>query len=199
MTGWTMAVSRMPVVRCVPLPRRRNRRWGRVEDTRGSALVETALMLPVLLFLMLNMVNLGFYIYGWLTVNNAARAAIQYHVYSGVAVGFLGQPTYAQVCANVWYPDVSSLPNRGTGNVSTCTWQNITLKLCSKTGSAAAVCTGTGPDVPSADPSTYTVYSANVTYTFTPVFAAFTLPVVNIPLTILPASVHEQVVMRSMQ
>lgn len=194
-----MAASLTHVVRSVPLPSRRTTRWNRAPDARGSALVETSLMLPVLLFLMLNMVNLGFYIYGWLTVNNAARAAIQYHVYSGVAVGFLGQPTYGQVCANVWYPDVSSLPNRGTGNSTSCTWQNITLKLCSKTGSAAAVCTGTGPDVPSADPSTYTVYSANVTYTFAPVFSAFTLPVVNIPLTILPASVHEQVMMRSMQ
>ena len=58
------------------------------DRSRGQALIEAALLLPMLLVLMLNGINFGLYIYAWVTVNDAARAAAEYAVDNGVATGF---------------------------------------------------------------------------------------------------------------
>jgi len=44
---------------------------------RGSALVEASLLAPLLFFLFLGLTNFGFFVYAFITVGNAARAAAQ--------------------------------------------------------------------------------------------------------------------------
>ena len=161
--------------------------------SNGTALIECAFVIPILLLLMRNCVNFGAFIYSWITVDNAARSALEYQVYSGVAVGFPSAPSFTQVQA-VFNTDVSSLPHYSAG-------VNPTLKICSKFNTGAAVCNGTGSaSIPSdPEPTVFTIYSADVAYTYTPIFAAFNYPSLGISLTIPPTVLHRQVVMRSLQ
>jgi hypothetical protein len=138
--------------------------------------------------------------FGWITVNNAARAAAEYQVYNGVAIGFPAKPSFSQVQCNVWYQDVSSLPNKGVGNAGNCTWSNVTIEICSNRNGTVN-CNGTGTYAPPADPepSQYTLYSVDVAYNYAPLFSAFSVPALNVFLTLPPTTIHQQVVMRSMQ
>jgi hypothetical protein len=166
-------------------------------ECAGQALIETAVSIPLLVLLMLNAINFGFYMYGWVTVNNAARAIAEYRVYNGVAVGFPPVPTLAQVQC-VLYDEVSTLPKKGSG--SNCVWANVTLRICSNKNGTVS-CTGSGSYTPPADvePARYALYSAEISYTFTPVFPYLVIPVIKAPLTIFPATIYRHVLMRSMQ
>jgi hypothetical protein len=169
---------------------------------RGQALVETALTLPLLILLLVNAVNFGFYIYGYITVNNAARAIAQYRVYNGVAVGFPRTPTPAELNC-VLNHEVSSLPNKGspgTCGSASSGWPNITVRICSNRNGTVN-CTGGGSYAPPADvePSRFALYSAEVTYTFTPVIPPFVVPGINVPASLFPTTIYRHVLMRSMQ
>src|SRR5689334_16870203 len=52
----------------------------RRHTSRGQALIELALILPLLLLLIVNVVNFGGLLYAWITVSNAARAGAQYSI-----------------------------------------------------------------------------------------------------------------------
>lgn len=164
---------------------------------RGQALVEAAISIPLLLLVLLNAVNLGFYLYCWITIDNAARALAEFRVYNGVAVGLPSAPTLAQLNC-VLYQEVSTLPWKGVG--ANCVWANVTLRICSNRNGTVS-CTGGGTYVPPADPEPrrYALYSAEVTYTFTPVFGSFVVPVFGVPLTILPTNIYRRALMRAMQ
>jgi hypothetical protein len=170
----------------------------------GIALIETALTLPLLLLLFLNLINFGFYIYGWITVNNAARAAAEYQVYNGVAVGFPGVPAFSQICSGVWQSDVSSLYSTGASTGS-CGWTNVTLQICSNRNGATS-CSWSGSGAPPSlsmpsdpEPTLHVLYMADVVYHYSPIIPVGTLPVVNVPLTLGPSIIERQVVMRGMQ
>jgi hypothetical protein len=171
-------------------------RFAAVRSCAGTALVETALVLPLVLVLMLNTVNFGIYIYAWITLDNAARAAAQYRAYNGIVVNFAGAPTFAQIQALICGAggDVSHLPNFS----ATCA--NPTLEICSNKN-GAVTCNGSGSHTSFADPepARYTVWEADLTYTYTPVFSSFTIPYMNVSLTLPAGTLHRQVTMRSMQ
>lgn len=157
--------------------RRRKRR------TRGAALVEATLVLPMLVLLMMNTLNFGMYIYAWVTVNNTARALLLYRVYSGVVVGFPPIPSVTQM-QSVVTTETSTLPNHGS----------ITWGICDN---ANGTITTEGPAAPAsclADPTAptqYTSYTAQVTYTFLPLAAGLTPR--------LGGTITRQVSMRSME
>jgi hypothetical protein len=172
--------------------RAKSRIPARVKSTRGTALLEAALLMPVLLLLILNMANFGAYIFAWVTVNNAARAAAEYSAYNGVVVNSPSQPTFAQIQTLV-NTDVSSLPNSA----------NTTLQVCISTGTPP--CSGTCPTGDCAtpadpEPALYTINYVDVEYNYTPLFNAFNIPSLGISLT-LPLSpvIHGHAAMRSMQ
>jgi Flp pilus assembly protein TadG len=153
---------------------------------KGTALVEFTLVFPVFLLLMLNAVNFGFYIYAWVTVGNAARAAAQYQSYNGVAVGSPNAPSYSQVSSPLFADDTSSLPNTPT------------LTICRRnTDGSVTVWGGSGscasiPTDPESSP--YALWTVTVTYNFTQLLASSAIGIYS-----LPTSIQQQVVMRSMQ
>src|SRR4051812_36932366 len=91
----------------------------RGRSTEGVALLEAALIMPFLVMLMLNKANLGMYIYAWVTVNNAARAVLEYRVYNGVVLGYPSAPSATQL-GNVVTAEVSSLPNKASVTWAVC-------------------------------------------------------------------------------
>src|SRR5260370_40711787 len=106
---------------------------GRGRSTEGVALLEATVALPLLVALMLNVANFGMYIYAWVTVNNAARALVEYRVYNGVVLGFPRAPSVTQM-QNLVTTEVSSLPSS----------VGVTWVVCINSN-GASTCQGPGP------------------------------------------------------
>ena len=157
---------------------------------RGQALAEAAFAFPLLVLLFVNAVNFGVYIYGYITVDNAARAIAQYRIYNGVAAGFPRTPTLGEL-NQVLYDEVSGLPLKGTDGGNT--WGNISLRICSNRNGTVSCTTG-GSYVPPADaePARFALYSVEVSYNFTPVIPPVTIPG-------FPSTIYRVVLMRGMQ
>ena len=161
------------------------------DSSEGVALVEAALVLPFLVMLMLNVANFGMYIYAWTTVNNAARALVEYRVYTGVVLGYPPSPTVTQM-QNLVSAEVSSLPNKASVSWTVCSNANGTT-ACQGPGTAFT------PDPDPVSPTQYRAYSARVSYTFQSLFSPLTLPLGYQVAGLSPGSFYRQVSMRSMQ
>src|SRR5689334_24555138 len=101
---------------------------GRGRSKKGVALLEAAVALPLLVALMLNVANFGMYIYAWVTVNNTARALLEYRVYTGVVLGYPPTPSVTQM-QNLVTDEVSSLPNKASVSWAVC-WKKNTTTTC---------------------------------------------------------------------
>lgn len=84
----------------------------RIRGRRGSAVVETALMMPWLVFLFVGVMDSGFYSYAAISVENAARAVA---VLGAADTGAIGT---TKVCTAA-LSELNMLPNVGLG-ASTC-------------------------------------------------------------------------------
>src|SRR5690242_6289244 len=82
----------------------------------GQSLVECALVIPLLLLLIVNVVNFGAMIHAWISVANAARTGAQYLTTGGVTIGELTPPNAAAVQALV-KDDLKGLPNVDTAQI----------------------------------------------------------------------------------
>ena len=167
----------------------------RGSSTEGVALLEAALVLPFLVVMMLNVANFGIYIYGWVTVDNAARALLEYRVYTGVVLGYPPSASVTQM-GNLVTTEVSSLP--------AARFTNVTWEICSNANGVYPACQGTGAAfTPDPDPQAaqYALYSAKVSCTFHSLFPPVTLPLGYSAYSAFPnaGSVSRQVSMRSMQ
>jgi Flp pilus assembly protein TadG len=162
---------------------------------RGQSLVEFALLVPVIFLLILNAINIGGFIYSWITVANAARAAGQFAILGASSVGLPHTGTAAQLQTLVTN-ETSSLPNASSTNptVTACENDNGTVFAFPQTTPTTACAVGV--TVPPTDPEApgYVTLAVDVTYTFTPFVPAF-----SFPLTALPGTIHRRVVMRMLQ
>ena len=85
-----------------PAIRHRSRASGTSTARRkGQALVEFALIMPLVFLLAVNAANFGGFIFGWITVAGAARDAAQYMVMSSASPGSPTPATTAQITALV--------------------------------------------------------------------------------------------------
>jgi Flp pilus assembly protein TadG len=161
----------------------------RLTGNQGQALVEYVLVLPFLLLLMVNVVNLGGFFAAWIAVANAARAGAQYAILSGASAGSLSPATAAQVNSLI-VQDISSLPNHASLSVNIC--QNNSGTVVALAGTCTSVATDP-------EPASYVLLSVDVTYTYLPFIGGFTFPNLNIYATIPPTSIHRRTVMRVIQ
>ncbi len=164
-----------------PIPKNRSR--------GGQALIEFALLVPMLFLLIVNAVNFGAFLFAWITVANAARAGAQYWAQGSAAVTSPTTPTAAQVTALVT-GDISSLLGRASLIVRVCTNNN-----------GAVACTGTGSSTAPADPEplTYISTSVDVTYTYQPPIPLWDFTALGIHATLPSTTIHRQAVMRLLQ
>ena len=160
-----------------------NMKKSRKNDCKGQALIEFALVVPLLFLLIINVVNFAGMLYAWVTVSNAARTGVQYMVMSDTWIFGLAPPTPAQVTAQVTN-DLSSLPNRASAVVNVCI--NIS-------GTVTPAGCGTPSDP---EPSNYNSASVDVTYTYLPFVSAWSFPKLGIFLTLPPTTIHRKAVMR---
>ena len=86
----------------------------------GQALVEFAVIVPLVFLLAVNAVNFGGFIFAWITVAGAARAGADYMVMSSESPGSPTPATLTQIKALVT-SDVASLINKACIVVATCT------------------------------------------------------------------------------
>lgn len=158
----------------------------RLRENRGQALIEYALILPLVFLLIVNLINFGGFFFAWITVANAARAGADYAILGGASVGAPGTPSTTKITSLITQ-DVSSLPNSASLSVSVCTNKNGTI-----TGS----CT-TPPSDPEA--TSYVLTSIDVTYTYVPFIPVFQFPSLNIYATLPSTTIHRRAVMRTIQ
>ena len=150
---------------------------------RGQALIEFALVLPVLFLLVINVVNFGGMLSAWVVVANAARAGAQYMIMSDAWLFGPSAPSAAAVTAIVTN-DLSSLPNRQSAQVS----------VCINVGGTASPAGCAAPADPEA--ANFNSASVNVTYTYRPLIPLWSFPRLGIHLTTPPTTIHRRVVMR---
>ena len=167
---------------------------------RGAGLVEFALVLPLLLILIVNVVNFGGFFFDWITVENAARTGAQYAILGGASVTAPKEATVTQIAAVV-AADLGSLRNSSSYKGQVC------IKSPSGPGVVTPVCTSIGagggsfPAVPldsNAEASHYSMAWIDVTYTFNPLIPlGFRFPRLNLYAT-LPGNlnIHRRAVMR---
>jgi Flp pilus assembly protein TadG len=169
----------------------------------GQALIEFALILPLLLILIVNAVNFGGLFFAWITVSNAARDGAQYMSRGSVAWGSPAPtaPTAAQISTNIVANDVAGLPNSASLAVRVCTRTPSgrgsggtapTIACTTPTGSFSTAPSNPPEDASSEAPS-FVMAWIDVGYdyqTYIPVY------VLTLPSTM---NIHRQAVMRMLQ
>jgi Flp pilus assembly protein TadG len=159
--------------------------------SKGQALIEYILVLPLLFLLIVNAVNFGGFFFAWITVANAARAGADYAILGGAgsaSVGSLPMATAAQITSMITQ-DISSLPNRASLAVNICQNNNGTITTL------AGSCTSM-PSDPEA--TSFILTTIDVTYTYVPfISAGFKFPNLNVYATIPPTTIHRRAVMRA--
>jgi len=156
----------------------------RASNRSGQALIEFALIMPMVLLLAVNAVNFGGFIFAWITVAAAARDGAEYMMMSSSSSGSPTPATNAQVTALVT-SDIASLLNKASLVVATCT----------NTTTAANGCTNLyDPEAP-----TYTLATVDVTYTYNPFIPLFSFPRLGISATLPTSSIHRKAVVRMLQ
>jgi hypothetical protein len=159
------------------------------KSTAGQALVEFALVLPLLFLLVVNAVNFGAFLFAWITVANGARAGAQYMAQGRATVGAPTPATAAQITALITN-DITSLLNRASLKVRVCTSNN-----------GVSICSGPGAYVPPADPepAKYVLASVNVTYAYQPLLPLWDFSTLGVHATLPPLTIHRQASMRMLQ
>ena len=152
----------------------------------GQALIEFALLIPLVLLLAVNALNFAGFLFAWITVANAARDGAQYMVMSSASPGAPTVATLGQVTTLVTN-DVTSLLNRSSVVVKICTNANGTM-------TPAACTTLADPESP-----LYTLATVDVTYTYEPFIPLFSFPGMHISATLPSSAIHRKAVMRMLE
>jgi len=171
------------------VPQGKGDMMGHVTLADGQVLVEFALILPLLFLLIVNAVNFGAFLFGWITVANGARAGAQYMAQGRATVGTPTAASAAQITALIT-SDVSSLLNRAS----------LMVRVC-KNNDNVVTCSGPGAYLPPADPepTKYVLASVDVTYSYEPLIPLWDFGVLGIHATLPATTIHRQASMRMLQ
>lgn len=162
----------------------------------GQALIEFALMLPLMLILIANIVNFAGLFHAFVAVGNASRSAGDYTImgsiaYSGTDVSGAAGPTLqapsglgitgAQLVGNMLGTDMLSLPNRSSIKVRLCTLNpsdaaiaNATCNVCNNSAGTGTMSCASGSGSFTTNPSPDTSTGEGSLYTLTWVDVSYT-------------------------
>ncbi len=168
--------------------------------SRGQSLVETALMIPLLLLLILNAVNVGYFFLVTLNLTSAARNGIEYAIQGSSTPSNGSLPlatgTTASTVSYLIYQEMTGALNAPTGvQVQVCSLNlgssgsassaTSNCQTCTNSGCSGAT-VGAGSPVPNSDPESANGFALNrvdVTYHFNTLVPAtpFNLVVASFP------------------
>jgi Flp pilus assembly protein TadG len=172
-------------------------------SSAGQSLIEFALILPLLVLLVVNVVNFGSFIYTWIEVSNAARAGAQYMIMSGDSLGRPRQATSALITQLV-HDDLGSLVNGAGATVRVCTNNNGVFDLTSgqidAAGNPVPCAAGNTDTFVDPEAGSYVLATVDVSYTWQPLIPLWEFPRLGIHAT-LPnnLTIHRTAVMRMIQ
>lgn len=174
--------------------------------TDGQALVEFAVVVPMLFLLIAFTMNFGTWVSAWIDVANATRAAADYAILGDGSAGNPVLATYGSsgTLAGLVNTDLESLPNLNSSNPQVCIQESNGTKFlelptgaCGANGacgsSACAAPTDSEPEFPGSA-TDYPNVAVDITYTYTSFFSGNRI--LGLPLTVLPSSIHRRTVMR---
>jgi len=193
------------------------------KSSRGQSLVETILMMPLMLGVILNAVNLGYFFFVTINLTGATRTAAEYSMIGPNSPGTTAYPpacNKAAVCAGAG-PNVTDLLYQhltgAVGNATTATVQVCSASLGTNgTGSSTAancvVCTSSSSTsctsttlsgaTPDADPEapTYVLNRVDVKYQFKPLIpgTVFNLVLLNTAFSSGQYTFYRHIEMRAM-
>ena len=188
--------------------------------SKGQALVETILLVPLMLLIVLNVINFGYFFVVAVNLAAAPRSGVEYSILGFATPGAFSLPVAGSV-SYLSQQDLTGAINAPTG---------ATLQVCSSTlgvsGSGAAQITkcasctgaptgtsltcgagGAGNPAPSADPEApnFLLDRVDVDYTFTPLIPGTPFGLALLPISTCSSSggnvtctFHRQVSMREM-
>jgi hypothetical protein len=175
---------------------------GKAGAEQGQALVELAVVIPMIFLLIALALNFGTWLYGWVAVGNAGRAAGDYAILGGASAGLPPTATSSGLQSLIT-TDLTYLPNVSSSNPQACVRENnngaYTVLMEMPSGACASYSN------PPLDPEavspggalTYANLAVDVTYTFTPFFLGS--KILGLPLTVLPTTIHRRTIMRILQ
>jgi hypothetical protein len=196
-----------------------------VRRSSGQALVETVLMMPLILLIVLNVINFGYFFFVAVNLAATPRSGVEYSILGFATPGALtlpdvGPPSDCLTTTNTTVSFVSQCDLTGAINDPT----GATIQVCSEklgfTGSGASrttnckSCSGTtcgatnaGSPTPASDPEspTFTLNRVDVDYTFSPIIPGTPFGLALLPISVCSSSggkvtctFHRQVSMRVM-
>jgi len=119
--------------------------WKSMRGSRGQSLVETAIMLPILLLLVLNVVNFGYFFLVIVNLSGAARSAALYAIEGGATPSAGSIPSSG-----------GSTPGTATDSVTYLIYQDLTGALSGATSVSVQVCSQANLDSSGAGTNTNT-------------------------------------------
>lgn len=171
----------------------------RRSDCAGNSLIETAIMLPILLAIVFNAVNIGYFWFVGLTLAAAPRVGAEYSSQGGAALTSSSVPSTTAV---------KELVFDNLTNALGATKSNAAVRVCSSTSSTGvdstshiAGCDSDGmtysfaANIPDPEPSVFVLNRVDVAYIVTPIIEGGAFSVVLPPK---PITFHRQVSMRSL-
>lgn len=162
-----------------------------LKETEGQSLVEYALLLPLLFFLIVNAINFAGYMYAWIAVSNAARSGAQYAIMGGPSLGYPPTATGTQITSLI-NQDAFSLLDGSAPTINVCRNDNGTITA------VLGTCTSIPLDPES---GSYVSTSVDVSLTYKPLIPVFSFSKLGIALPgVFPTAgitIHRRAVMRS--
>ncbi|HYM12901.1 MAG TPA: TadE/TadG family type IV pilus assembly protein [Bryobacterales bacterium] len=177
----------------------------------GASIIEFALVLPIMLVLILNVVNFAGFFSAFITVGNASRTAGDYMVLGDRSLKMPPTPPTAQEIANILSTDMSSLINPDSIKVRTCTLSPgngsgppATCWSCTKSGGVMTCALGNGSFTSNPPLDTrleggqFALAWVDVSYTYKAFIPGFNFLGVGNPFG-ASTTVHRQAVYRMLQ
>jgi hypothetical protein len=190
-----------------------------VRQSSGQALVETVLLVPLMLLIVLNVINFGYFLLIAVNLAAAPRSGVEYSILGFETPGSLelpdaGPPSSITSVSYISQQDLTGAVHAPTGaSIQVCS-QTVgvnagppqTTRCVSCTGSTCGAA-GLGSPAPPTDPDTpnFILNQVDVTYTFSPLIPGTPFGLALLPMTACTASggnvnctFHRQVLMRTM-
>ncbi|MBV8808172.1 MAG: pilus assembly protein [Acidobacteriaceae bacterium] len=170
--------------------------FGGAGGNRGQALVELAVAVPILFLLTALAFNFGTWLYGWVAIGNAARAAGDYAIMGG-AYATLPTAATSSTLQSLINTELTYLPNTSSSNPKACIRQNFNGTYTTLMQMPSGACASYSNPPADPEPTSYVSVAVDITYTYTSFFTGS--KVLGLPMTVLPSTIHRRTVMRMIQ